>query len=103
MPATASFASVPTGGQAVVGPIVWQPADQHECLMVVVECDDDRALTQDLVLNGDGRVELVAHALLERCLELLRSELFHTAQIDVYAHDHGLEAGGAGEAWDALV
>jgi zinc metalloprotease ZmpB len=51
-------ANIVPGAGEVVGPFTWTPTEVgHECVLVVVECDSDRSITQDLPASA-----LVAHA-----------------------------------------
>jgi hypothetical protein len=44
-----NVADVPAGGTYVAGPFPWTPTEVgHECAFAIVECDNDRAVTQDL-------------------------------------------------------
>lgn len=53
-----SVANIAAGGEYVFGPFPWTPAHVgHECVFAIAECDNDRAVTQNL-LGSD----LVAHA-----------------------------------------
>ena len=44
---------VPGAGNGVIaGPFTWTPTEVgHECVLVIVECANDRAITQDLAVN----------------------------------------------------
>jgi zinc metalloprotease ZmpB len=46
---TVSNVAPGAGGAVVVGPFDWTPSEVgHECVLVIVECANDRAVTQDL-------------------------------------------------------
>jgi hypothetical protein len=53
-----TVADIPAGGTHIFGPFPWTPMHVgHECVFAIVECANDRAVTQDLLSS-----DVVAHA-----------------------------------------
>jgi hypothetical protein len=47
-----TVADIPAGGKHVFGPFPWTPTHVgHECVFAIVECANDRAVTQDLLVS----------------------------------------------------
>lgn len=48
LPSVTVPAGLAPGASQVVGPFTWTPQHSHECLLVIVECASDKAITQSL-------------------------------------------------------